>query len=126
MPKIIAIIDDEVEMEYIYNMLLEDVIESREVDVRFFSDSRLFEQWLRHNNPDLILSDISMPFISGAELGHRIRQSGKNICTYFVSGHDEHDYQQTMKELGISRYIAKPLNLNKMMEFIKTDLGLTG
>lgn len=126
MPKIIAIIDDEIEMEFIYNMLLEDVIKSREVDVKFFSDSRLFENWIRFNNPDLILSDISMPFISGTELGHRIRQTGRNICTYFVSGHDEYDYKEAMEKLGVSRYIAKPLNLNKMIEFIKTDLGLTG
>ncbi len=124
MPKLIAIIDDEQEMEYIYALMLEDIIKTEQVEMKFFSDARLFELWLRFNHPDLILSDISMPYLSGPELGHRIRETGKTIPTYFISGHEERDFKDTMNELGVCRYLSKPINSDKFLSFIKSDLGL--
>ncbi len=126
MPKLIAIIDDEREMEDIYSILLEDMVLTDDIQLKFFSDARLFVLWLKFNQPDLILSDITMPFLSGTELGRRIRETGKSICTYFVSGHLEDDYKETMKELGVSRYLSKPINFNDMVDYIKTDLNLLG
>lgn len=126
MSKLIAIIDDELEMEFIYNLMLEEVIQSRQVEIKFFSDARMFELWLRFNQPDLILSDISMPHLSGPELGHRIRETGKSILTYFISGHEEQDFQESMKDLGVSRYLPKPINSVNFLRYIKTDLGLEG
>lgn len=126
MSKLIAIIDDELEMEYIYALMLEEVINSKQVQIKFFSDARMFELWLRFNHPDLILSDISMPYLTGPELGHRIRETGKNIPTYFISGHEEADFKDTMNELGVCRYLSKPINTDNFINFIKTDLGLEG
>lgn len=124
MSKLIAIVDDEVEMEFLYTLLLEDLINDYGVKIKFFSDSRMFSLWLRFNMPDLILTDISMPYLSGPELGHRIRETGQSILTYFVSGHDEEDYRESMKELGVCRYLAKPINTPAFLQYLKTDLGL--
>lgn len=126
MSKLIAIVDDETEMEELYEFLLEDLINDYGVKVKFFSDSRMFELWMRFNLPDLILTDISMPYLSGPELGHRIRETGHNILTYFVSGHDEKDFKTSMKELGVSRYLSKPINTSILIEYLKSDLGLEG
>jgi two-component system, response regulator YesN len=126
MTKLIAIVDDEAEMELIYSIVLDKFIKKNQIEMRFFSDSRLFELWLRFNHPDLILTDISMPFLTGPELGHRIRETGKSIKTYFVSGHEELDYQDSIRDLGISRYIPKPLCVENLLDNLKTDLLLEG
>ena len=126
MSKLIAIVDDETEMEELYELLLEDLIKDHGLRVKFFSDSRMFELWMKFNLPDLILTDISMPYLSGPELGHRIRETGQNIITYFVSGHDEKDFKSSMKELGVSRYLSKPINTSVFIEYLKSDLGLEG
>ena len=124
MPKLIAIIDDEIEMEFLYTLILEDLIKEYGIKIKFFSDSRIFEQWLRFNIPDLILTDINMPYLSGPELGHRIRETGKSILTYFVSGHEEDKFRDSMKELGVCRYLSKPINTPTFLQYLKTDLGL--
>lgn len=126
MTKLIAIVDDEVEMEFIYTLMLEEIIQSNQVQMKFFSDTRYFESWLQYNMPDLILSDISMPHLTGLELGHRIREMGRKIPTYFVSGHEEKEFADSIEKLGMCRYFAKPINTAHFLEFIKTDLGLKG
>lgn len=126
MSKLVAIIDDEVEMEFIYELMLEDLIQSEQISMKFFSDAREFVGWFQANPPDLILCDISMPHLNGTELGHRIRKAGLNIPTYFVSGHDERDYADSLKQLGVCRFLPKPININNFLHFLKTDLALKG
>lgn len=124
MAKVIAIIDDEDEMEFLYSMLFEDAIKDGSIEIKFFSDSRDFCEWFVNHKPDLIMSDINMPHISGPELTRLIQQSGHSIQTYFVSGHEERDYSKEMKELGVCRFISKPLDFNHVLNLIGQDLNL--
>lgn len=60
--------------------MLEELITSGSVLTQLFVDSRDFKTWLENNRPDLIISDISMPHMSGPELGHCIRAM-QNVST---------------------------------------------
>lgn len=124
MPKTIAIIDDEIEMEFIYSLMLEEIQDEHKIQLKFFSDARRFESWLEFNRPDLILSDINMPYLSGIELGHRIRKAGHITPTYFISGDCEEIYHKSLKDVGPCRYLTKPIDFKKMKSFIKADLAL--
>lgn len=125
MTKLIAIIDDEVEMEFIYSLLLEDQLEQELVKMEFFSDARKFLEWLPAHSPDLILSDLNMPHFTGVELGQRIRDEGLDVPTYFVSGDDEADHRKELQAFEHCRYICKPFNLPRVHELIMNDLGLS-
>jgi len=59
-----AIIDDDLEMEFLYSLILSEIISSGALTAHFFSDSRDFQPWLELNSPDLILSDIRACFQS--------------------------------------------------------------
>lgn len=122
--KNIAIVDDEPEMEFFYSQMLEDLTLSGKVRLHFFSDSRLFFSWVQNNPIDLLLTDINMPHLSGAELTRKVQITLPNIPTYFVSGFEEHAYQKVMQELGIQRFLEKPLDFDKILEFIQEDLHL--
>ncbi len=91
MSKLIAIIDDEPEMEFLYEFIFERAIQRKQVKLKFFQDSRKFGDWFSINRPDLILSDINMPHISGPELSRSIRLSGRSVPIYFISGHLEQE-----------------------------------
>ncbi len=124
MTKLIAVVDDELEMEYIYSLLLEKQIKRGLIKLKFFSDSRVFVEWLNHNKPDLILTDINMPYMDGPAVIELVRKSGRSIPTYFVSGYDEAEFKKIMRELGVYRFISKPLNFNNVLGLIELDLGI--
>jgi two-component SAPR family response regulator len=124
MSKLVAIIDDEVEMEIIYRLMLDELIQDQRIDLVFFSDARLFLNWLTEHVPDLIVSDISMPYISGVELGHRIRETLPLTPTYFISGHEEKDYSRSIQELKPCRFLTKPVNPENLVHTINSDLHL--
>jgi len=123
-PKTIAVVDDEPEMEFFYTQMLDDLTHTGEVNLHFFSDSRVFYDWCQSHEVHLLLTDINMPHLSGAELSRKIVQLGFNIPIYFVSGFDEDTYKKLMKDLGICRFIEKPLDFDQILNFIQQDLGL--
>ncbi len=122
--KLIAVVDDEMEMEFIYSLMLEKQIKRGLIQLKFFSDSRVFVKWLEHNRPDLILTDINMPYLDGPSVIDLVRKSGRSIPTYFVSGHEESDFKKIMRELGVYRFLSKPLNFNNVLGHIELDLGI--
>ena len=124
MPKLVAVVDDEVEMEYIYSIMLDKPIKKGLVELKFFSDSRSFVTWLEHNQPDLILTDINMPYLDGPNVMELVKKTGRRIPTYFVSGYDEYEYKKIMRELGVYRFLSKPLNFNNVLGLIELDLGI--
>lgn len=122
MPKTVAIIDDELEMEDIYRLILEGPLRTQMLELKFFSDPKVFLQWFNWQKPDLILTDINMPELSGIELSKNIRQSGCVTPIYLVSGYEQKAYSQSMKELHINRFIEKPLDFQQVLQFISADL----
>lgn len=124
MAKLIAVIDDELEMEYLYYLLLEKQIKRGLIQLKFFSDSLKFAEWFQNNSPDLILSDINMPQMDGQAIMQMVKDSGRRIPTYFVSGYDEAEFKKIMQELGVYRFLSKPLNFNNVLGLIELDLGI--
>lgn len=124
MHKVVAVIDDEQEMGDLYELILEKQIKRGLINLKFFSDSRDFLSWFQFNKPDLILSDINMPHLGGPEVMKLVRKTGRGIPTYFVSGYAESEYAKIMRELGVYRFISKPLNFTHVESLIELDLGI--
>jgi two-component system, response regulator YesN len=126
MSKVIAIIDDEQEMQFLYELMLEDSIKNHSIELEFFSDAREFSKWFKDHHPDLIMTDLNMPFMTGTEISKFIRQSDSEIPIYIVSGYEESDYANIMRELKINRFLEKPLDYDSLANLIEHDLGIDG
>lgn len=75
-------------------------------------------------NPDVILTDIKMPFCTGVELMKRINDAGINIKIVILSGYNEYDYVKAALEVGAVDYLLKPIKVEKLIEVftkIKND-----
>jgi DNA-binding NtrC family response regulator len=123
-PKLIAVIDDEKEMEDIYTMLLQRPIQDKLLELRFFSDSRVFVHWLITHSPDLIMTDMNMPHINGIELIDLVSKTGRNVPTYIVSGDDPQEFQSLMQSCDFVHFLGKPFHFNHILSLIQHELGI--
>ena len=58
--------------------------------------------------PDLLLTDIRMPFVSGIELARQVREVRPTTQIAFLSGFDEFSYAQQAIQYNIISYMLKP------------------
>jgi two-component system response regulator YesN len=109
--KIIAILDDEPEMEEIYSLLLDEEIFKKKINFNFFSDARIFARWIEENKPDIVMTDINMPYFTGHDVIRIVKSKCPFTKTFIVSGDDEFEHTQMMSELGVNTYFSKPIDL---------------
>ena len=60
--------------------------------------------------PDLLLTDIKMPFISGIELARMTREIRPAIQIAFLSGYDDFTYAKQAIQYNVVSYLLKPIS----------------
>jgi two-component system response regulator YesN len=68
--------------------------------------------------PDVVLTDIRMPFMDGLELADKLAEDLPNTKVVILSGHDEFEYAQEAIKLGVLDYILKPIHSAKLTELL--------
>lgn len=71
------------------------------------------------NEPDLLLTDIRMPFISGLELARQVREVRPSTQIAFLSGYDDFSYAQEAIRYNIISYLLKPISLEELSENLR-------
>ena len=71
-------------------------------------------QLVEQLQPDLLLTDIQMPFISGTELAKSVKELQPLISTVFLSGYDDFEYAQSAIENGVISYLLKPISMAEL------------
>ncbi len=69
--------------------------------------------------PDLLLTDIRMPFVSGIELARQVREVRPATQIAFLSGYDDFSYAQQAIQYNIISYLLKPISLVELTEELK-------
>lgn len=70
-------------------------------------------------HPDLVLTDIIMPFMDGIELATRLKEELPAIRVAFLSGHNDFSYAQQAIGLGVIDYISKPFGKQTLTEKLR-------
>ncbi len=73
-------------------------------------------QMVEQLQPDLLLSDIRMPFISGVELARQVRELRPMTQIAFLSGYDDFEYAQKAIEYNVISYLLKPIGIADLTE----------
>ncbi len=83
-------------------------------------------EFLQQEPVDLVISDMRMPEMDGAELLKRIRQGWPKLATILLTGHS--DLESTIKAVnlgGIACYFAKPWDDKELCQKVRDLLRLT-
>ncbi len=60
--------------------------------------------------PDLLLTDIRMPFMDGLQLAERVKRHYPGTRVVILSGYDEFEYAQRALKLSVDEYVLKPFS----------------
>jgi len=65
-----------------------------------------------------ILMDITMPRISGLELGAQLREKGITLPMIAISAHDDDDTRHLARDLGVRFFLRKPVDDQALLDAI--------
>lgn len=80
------------------------------------SDGELAYPMIIKEKPDILITDIRMPFMDGLELCKLVKKEPPNIKILILSGYDEFDYAKEAIRLGVTEYLLKPISSGKLLE----------
>ncbi len=83
------------------------------------SDGELAYPMILKERPDILITDIRMPFMDGLELSRLVKQELPDIRILILSGYDEFDYAKEAIRLGVTEYLLKPVSASKLLESLK-------
>ncbi|MBN1887574.1 MAG: response regulator, partial [Thermoflexales bacterium] len=65
-------------------------------------------------NPDVLITDIKMPFMDGLQLCKIVRERMPSVKIIILSGHDEFEYAKEAIKLGVTEYLLKPVSVQDL------------
>ena len=69
--------------------------------------------------PDIVITDIRMPFMDGLEMLTRMVRAGKRTKAIVLSAYSEFEYARNAMKLGVTEYLLKPLAYNELMQALE-------
>jgi DNA-binding NarL/FixJ family response regulator len=74
-------------------------------------------------HPDVIVTDITMPILSGIDAVHKLQESGSTAKFVFVTVHSEAEFVEACMELGLVGYVHKSCLSHHLVPAIKAVLA---
>ncbi len=68
--------------------------------------------------PDLIISDIRMPFMDGLEFCSKAKELFPDIHIILLTGYEEFEYARKAIDIGVVRYLTKPISREELSKIL--------
>jgi len=81
-------------------------------------DGELAWPLIQKTKPDIVITDIKMPFMDGLALSKLIRKELPDTTIIILSGYDDFSYAKEAISIGVSQYILKPLSREQLIEVL--------
>jgi len=113
----ILVVDDAIQI----TRVLRASLSAQRYDVRTANDPeealRIFEEW----NPDLVITDLMMPGMSGVELCRAIRRHGHTPILILSVRDQEHTKVEAL-DAGADDYVTKPFSIQELLARVRAHL----
>lgn len=74
---------------------------------------------LQATKPDVLITDIKMPFMDGLQLSKIVRERLPETKIIILSGHDEFEYAQEAIKIGVTEYLLKPVTIQDLHQTLQ-------
>ena len=118
--KRIMVVDDEVPITQLY----EDVFEAEGIETVIFNSSKLALDYFLQHQDDIavIITDYTMPELNGADFIRAIRRKNDQVPVILCSGNADILDREIFDEIGVTRFLAKPVNLMEISKLVSSFL----
>ena len=82
------------------------------------SDGELAYPMILKEKPDILITDIRMPFMDGLELSRLVKKELPDIKILILSGYDEFEYAKKAIKIGVTEYLLNPISAAKLTEVL--------
>ena len=110
----ILIVEDEIRLA----QLLKEAIYNSFFSIVIAKDGNEGLKKFKTFKPDIIITDIMMPFCDGLEMTQKIKEFDENIPIIILSAHSDKEKLFKAIDLGISKYFIKPFDPEEVIEHI--------
>ena len=86
-------------------------------------DGEMALPMIRDLNPDILLTDIRMPFTDGVQPCTRVHRMMRWVGVVILSGYDDFSYAQQAISLGVKEYLLKPITAQELGKALSRAAG---
>lgn len=83
------------------------------------SDGEMALPLIRKIRPDVLITDINMPFMDGLALAEIAKQEFPQIKIIIISAHNDFEYAQRAIRAGVERYLLKPISRSVLQKALQ-------
>lgn len=90
------------------------------------ADGEMALPMIRKMKPDVLITDIKMPFMDGLSLSEIVKEEFPKIRIVIISGYDDFEYARQAIVVGVDQYLLKPVTraaLRNVMLELKEKIG---
>ncbi len=113
MPRILIVDDDDAIRAMLYDLLSDKY----ECNTASMAEEAL--QYIAVETYDAILTDISMPVLTGVELLKKIQEHDSATPVILISGKGSEQDPEDLEALGAFAYVTKPFDLNEIEQVVE-------
>jgi DNA-binding response OmpR family regulator len=114
----ILVVDD----DHFANALVHFVLSKEGYDVETTDNPRGAFQMIQKRTPDLLILDVTMPYINGFEFSAKLRNEGYEIPLIFITAQDTIESKLQGFNIGADDYICKPYNHQELVARVQAVL----
>ncbi|OBZ13682.1 response regulator [Bacillus sp. FJAT-26390] len=83
-----------------------------------FSNGRDALEAVERLRPDVVITDINMPYMDGMELAAHLSALYRELKVVILTGYEDFEYAKQAIKLKVKDYLLKPINLQEFTDFL--------
>ena len=121
-PLDVWVVDDDQSVRWV----LEKALKQAEMETRSFERAEHLLEALDQNEPDVLITDVRMPGMSGIALLDRLQSTHPDLPVIVITAHSDLDNAVAAYKGGAFEYLPKPFDIDEAVELVNKAARLNG